>query len=346
MNLISLRVRYESVCDKCGEAETVKNRAARGLARKHFGAAQFKQQLFMALRLLPVLAVISAAVVLPLTIRIPLSRDPEVLKGLVSEDGDYAVKDGSDELLAIIHVEGGAATLLWYDKVSELTGTGSKRGRFYLHEFYQEASDAAGNTILIRDIDDPGRLMDQYNSVVRLYDYNEETDVMTFYQGVEDLSAIQYETGRVSYPNISFDEEGGRQQYLTVLYLLSNAQLRAQFSASTNSSGYDTLYAVNIDTSVGGRVTDQRNYYFDDNAISLARQAGLSPESEAQAFADFIRENSLSPILTYQYEYYGNTDVIQTEVSTLPDENGDMQTTTTEYDITAINGYYLVKYEQ
>lgn len=343
INLVPLRVRYESVCEKCGTAEALKGSTARGLARKHFAGRQLKQQFFMALRLLLAVAVIAAVVVLPTTIKIPVNREPEALKALVSADGDYAIKDRYDELLAIVHVENGVKTLTWYDQVTELTGTGSRGGRFYLHESYQEATDAAGNTILIRVIDDPGRLVDQYNSIIRLYSYNEDSDALTFYQGVEDLSAIQYSSGKVVYPYIRFNEAGEKQGYVTVLYNLSNARLSAQFIAS-ESGAYDKLCAVNIDTLSGGRVTDQRYYYFDDNTMALAIQAGLTQDSGAQAIADFIRANGLIAMITTHLEFYANTDVVRLEETTMPDANGVMQTSTVEYDITAKDGYYILPY--
>ncbi len=343
INLIPLRVRYESVCGLCGTEEAVKGRTARSLAQRHFADRQFAQRFFMVLRLVLAAAVIAAAVALPLTIKVPVSRDPEVLKALVSADGDYAIKDADDELLAIIHVENGVKTLTWYDKVSELKNTGNRGGRFYLHESYKEAVDGSGNTILIRDIDDPGRLVDQYNSVVRLYSYDEASDALTFYQGVEDLAAIEYKNGRVTYHNIRFDEAGQKQEYVTVLYILSNAQLRAQFIAS-ESGVFDKLFAVSIDSISGGRVTDQRYYYLDDDAITLAMQAGLTQDSDAQAIADFIRENGLAATIDDHFEFYGNTRVVQSEVQTLPDANGDMQTSTIEYEITAGRGYYVFPY--
>ena len=344
VDLVPLRVRYESVCKRCGRGERIKNRMARGLARKHFMGAQAKQQFFMVLRLLIAAAVVAAAVILPLSIKIPVSRDTEVLKSLVSADGDYAVKDGDGAMLAIVHAEDGVKTLLWYDKVSVLTDTGSKGGKFYLHETWQEAADGAGNAILIRNIDDPGWLVDQYSSVVRRYSYDEEAGELSFYQGVEDLSAIEYTSGKVTYPNIRFDDEGEKQEYVTVLYILSNAWLRAQFIASASGGSMDRLVAVFIDTVSGGRVTDQQYYYFDDDAISLAQQAGLTQDSEAQAFADFISGNGLSAAITCHYEFFGNTGVTESETQTMPDENGDMQTTTVQYDITVRDGYYIFQY--
>jgi hypothetical protein len=342
--LLPLRVRYESVCDGCGETERVGNRTARSLARKHFWRTQFLQQLFMGLRLALTAAVLAAAVILPLSIQIPVSRDPDTLKALVSEDGNYAVQNNDGEVLALINVTDGVKTLLRYDKVSVLANTGSKGGKFYLHEYYLEAADSAGNTIMIRDADNPGELLDQYNSIVRMYDYDGESDTPSFFQGVEDLSAIAYTPGKVTYPNIMFDEAGEKQQYVTVLYILSNAQLRAQFMESPDGSGYNRLVAVSIDSYSSGRVTDQRYYYFDDDTITLSEQAGLTQQSEAQAFSDFIRENGVDATISYHFEHYGNTRVVTSQTETQPDENGIMQTGTIEYKITAVDGYYVFPY--
>lgn len=342
--VMPLRTRYESVSEKCGDAQNVNNRTARSLAHKYFRRTQFLQRLFMVLRLALLAAVFATAVVLPLSLKIPVNNDPNTLKALVSEDGDYGIKDVNDNLLAIVHVENGVKSLTWYDKVSVLKNTGSKGGTFYLHENCQEAADSAGNTILIRSADDPGRLMDQYNSIVRLYGYDEENDKLSFYRGVEDLSAIAYTPAKVTYPNIMFDETGEKQQFITVLYIMSNAQLRAQFMESPDGSGFNRLIAIGIDSMSDGRVTDQRYYYFDDNAIASAQQAGLTQYSEVQAFPDFIRERSLTPAIECHFEHYKNTRVVATETQTYPDENGDMQTQTTQYDITAVDGYYVFPY--
>jgi|AGTN01.1.fsa_nt_gi hypothetical protein len=342
--LVPLRVRYESVCDRCGAGEPVKNYKARSLSRRYFRRAQLSQQFLMVLRLALAAAVIAAAVILPLTVRIHVNADPETLKALVTEEGDYGIKDGDDNLLATVHVENGVKTLTWYDKVSVLTNTGSRGGTFYLHEYFKEAADSAGNTILIRDADDPGRLMDQYDSIVRLYSYDEENGTRRFYQGVEDLSSIRYTPDKVTYLNFNYDEQGVKQQYVTVLYILSNAQVSAQFMEAADGSGFSRLVAVGVDSYSRGRVTDQRYYYFADDTITLAAQAGLTQESGAQAFSDFIRENKLSPLIAYQFEYYGNTRVVASETGTLPDANGDMRTQTTQYQITAVDGYYVFPY--
>lgn len=344
VSLIPLRVRYGSVCEGCGAAEKVENRVARGIARKHFRRAQLAQQFFMALRLLIAAAVILAAVILPAAIRIPLSRDPETLKSLVSADGDYLIKDRDGELLAIVQVEGGVKTLLWYDKVSELVGTGSTNGRFYLHENYQEATDGSGNTVLVRNIDAPGRLLDQYNTVVRMYYYDSENDVLGFYNGVEDLSAITYTARKVMYPSVYYLDGGESRQYMMVLYLLPAAQVRAQFTQSLAGSAYDTLVAVDIDSVSGSRVTEQAYYYLDEVAMSFAAQAGISPDSDGQAIVDFLTVNGVSATQIYRYDYYGGTGVAVSEQQTLPDATGEMQTQTTFYDVAYKNGYYILQY--
>lgn len=342
INLVPLHMCYESVCDKCGIAKAVKGRTARGLARKHFAGRQLKQQFFMGLRLVLAAAVIAAAVVLPLTIKIPLDRDPEVLKALVSADGNYAIHDSSGEVLAVVNVTDGVKTLTWYDKVSVLSNTGSKGGTFYLHETYQEAADSQGNTILTRFMDDPGRLLDQYKSVVRVYFYNQDMDALGFYKGVEDLSTIHYTARKVTYPSIYYLSEDQKEGYLQVLYLMSNAQVRIELVQSEEGV-YDQVVSVYIDTIEGGVITDQVTYYFDDDIIALAQQEGLTADSQAQDFVDFIIKNGVSAVQTYHYEHYRNTGVVVSEQSTLPDEDGVMQTYTVLYDVTAKDGYYIAQ---
>ena len=344
VNFIPLRVNYESVCEGCDAAKAVSGSTARSLARKHFRRTQAKQQFFMALRLLIAAVVIAAAVVLPLTIRVPLSRDPDALKALVSEDGSYLIKDRDGELLAMIQVEGGVKTLVWYDKVRTLQNTGSKGGRFYLHENYQEATNGSGETVLVRDMDDPGRLLDQYNTVVRVYYYDAASDTMGFYNGVEDLSQIEYTPGKATYPSVYYLSADEKQQYVMVLYLKGSTQVRAQFTLSTEGGAFDALIAVDIDTLSGGRVTDQAYYYFDSDMMALATQEGLSPDSSAQEIMDFIAVNSVSAAQAYHYEFYRGTGVAVSEQSSLPDASGSMQTQITNYDVTQINGYYILQY--
>jgi len=90
-------------------------------------------------------------------------------------------------------------------------------------------------------------------------------------------------------------------------------------------------------------MTDQITYNFSDNTIEAAAQAGLTPDSEAQDYVDFIDANAVEAISTYHYEFYGNSGVILSETDTLPDENGDMQTQTINYAVTVNRGYYIVQ---
>ncbi len=340
---IPARVSYVSVCERCGEEKPVSGSTARYLARKHFRGAQFRHQLGLALRTLIVAAIIAALVIMPFAIQIPVNRDPDILKSLVNEDGDYAIKDSSDEVLAIVHVEGGVKTITWYDEVSVMTGTGSRGGQFYEHEIYKEATDSAGNTIMIHDQDDPGQLLDQYHTIIRQYSYDEDTGSLGFYRGVEDLSGIHYSARKVTYPMVYFTDDGEKQQYLTVLYLLHNAQLRAQFAMSASTGAYDRLVSVSVDTLSGTRVTDQAYYYFDDDTIDLAAQVGLTQDSAAQDFADFITVNSIDSTLSCHYEFYGNTHVVQSQTTAQPDANGTMQSVTTNYTVTTKRGYYILQ---
>jgi len=340
---VPLRVRYSSVCERCGAEQPVGSRTARYLARKHFRRAQARHQFSMILRAIIAIVIAVALVTLPFGLRFPVSRDPDVLKSLVSADGDYAIKNANDEVLALIHVEGGVKTITWYDKLTILQNTGSRGGRFYQHETYVEAVDSAGNSILIRDQDNPGQLLDQHNTIIRQYYYVEETDSLDYYQGVEDLAAIHYTARKVTYPTVFYNEYGEKLQYLTVLYLLGNAQLRANFMMSTSTGAYDLLASVSIDKISGNRVTDQTVYYLNDNTISLAVQAGLTQDSAAQDFADFITLNGMEPTTQYHFEFYGNTRVISSQTATEPDYYGMMQTTTMNYIVTPKRGYYIVQ---
>jgi len=340
---VAVRVRYASVCERCGAEEPVANVTARGLARKYFRRSQLRQQFFMALRALIVAAIVAAIVILPLTVRIPLSRDAETIKSLVSTDGDYAIRDSEGELIAVINVTGGVKTITWYDQVSELADTGSKGGRFYLHETYKEATDSAGSTAMIRDQDDPGALMDQYGSVVRVYYYDEASGALAFNRGVEDLSKITYSRLKVTYPCVYHISEDESQNYLMVLYIKSNARVRAQYAMSASTGAYDQLVTVSIEMMSGSRKTDEITYSFGAETIAAAAQAGLTPDSEAQDYVDFIDNNAVEAVSTYHYDYYGNTNVVAAETDTYPHENGNMQTQTITYAVTVNRGYYIVQ---
>jgi hypothetical protein len=340
---IPMHVRYASVCERCGAEEPVANATARGLARKYFRRTQLRQQFFMAFRTLIVAAIVAAVVILPLIIRIPLSRDTETIKSLVSADGDYAIRDSEGELIAVINVTDGVKTITWYDQVSELADTGSKGGRFYLHETYKEATDSAGSTAMIRDQDDPGALMDQYGSVVRVYYYDEASGALAFNRGVEDLSKITYSRPKVTYPCVYHISEDETQNYLMVLYIKSNARVRAQYAMSASTGAYDQLVTVSIEMMSGSRKTDEITYSFGAETITAAAQAGLTPDSEAQDYVDFIDNNAVEAVSTYHYDYYGNTNVVAAETDTYPDENGNMQTQTITYAVTVNRGYYIVQ---
>lgn len=343
INLIPLGTRYEYVCDGCGFKETAETNAGREALKEEFKRKKFRAELFNFLKLLAFAAVIAAAVILPLTLIKNYGADPEFYKNLVSADGQYCISDKSGDILATVSVSGDVKTLTFLDKVSQLVDEPGADGTFYIHQYYQEATDSKGKSIIVRSNSDPGVLMDRYNIPVRDYFYDSSNDTLGYAFGVNDLSKIQYSSGKAVYPFTYYESDNSKENYVTVLFIEDGKRLNATFISSETGGAADEFASLEVQEYTGGKVTKDTLYYFGDDTLSLAKSSGLSQNSSSDDLLNFIQKNNVDPYRITEYGYYKDTKVLSSQALSMADENGAMQKVTQNYDVTEKDGYYIQK---
>ena len=338
VNLLPLRTAYSIECEGCGAPETIDKKAGRETAKKEFReevARQNMRQLFKYF----VLLLIAAAIVLPLElIRVP-SPDPQMFKDLVSEDGVYNILDRDGAIAATVSVQGGEKTLLFYDDVSLLAGEPGASG-FTLHRYYREAAGTDGTVTLERIPDDAGVLLDTYQTEVRTYYYDSAADAAVYSSGITDLRTIEYGRDRVTYPFTHHLSETVAENYTVVLYHTDNEHILATFTPAL-TDGAQQLSALLIRRFADGRASTETAYYLEADATDQAVQAGITPESTADAIKDFIAQNALTPSWSGEYSYYENTRAVLGQTLYQPDASGVMQPIAISYQITEKNGYFI-----
>jgi hypothetical protein len=345
MNLIPLGSHYEAVCEGCEEARAVDANTGRGIAKQHFKKRSWALTAKTVFKLAAVAVVIGAAVALPLTLRFSLDTRPETLKVLVSEDGLYSIQDSEGEVLGVVQVTDGVNRLTYYDDTSVLVKEPGADGSFLKHDYRQEATNEAkqADLFLVRIPDNPGILEDRHGTPVRIYHYDTANDAIGYSRGVEDLSAIQYTSNKVTYPYkyYSSDKEEATE-YTMVLYFAGNKELEATFIPELGSSEINQFVMLTVRELKNGRVISETVYHFGESTIALAKEAGLTQQSSAQDILDFIEQNKPDSMVT-DYEYYNNTKVITKMTLTLQDSDGNMQSVSQDFDVTVKNGYYIVQ---
>jgi hypothetical protein len=262
----------------------------------------------------------------------------------VDEDGTYNIVQEDGTILGTVDVADGIKTLSFYDHIRVLKNDNSAEGRFLMHEHYYEKADTETGAELKRLDDDPGVLQDQYLTDVRTYYYDLASDALGYYRGVVDLSAITYSHDKVVYPYIYYLNGDEPEQYSEVLYLAAGKQVRVTFIDTDAEDG--AAHAVTIEVAElddQNRATTRSIYQFDDDAITLAENAGLSTDSTVDEVLDFIDTHTLLPTQSMSYTYYEDTSVFTQTDYTQPDTSGAMQTITQAYTITEKDGFYIME---
>lgn len=347
INLVPLGSRFEAVCCGCEDTLAVDNRSGRATARKNFNKRRIAIAAKTALKLAAAAVIVAAAVTLPLTIRIPLDTRPETLKNLITEteDGLYGIQDRDGNVLGIVQIEEGERTLTYYDDVSVLVKEPGADGSFKMHESRQEATNDAeqDDIFLVRIPDNPGVLEDRYGIPVRVYHYDSENDTLGYARGIDDLSTITYSADKVIYPFKYYSSSAEEPtSYVMVLYFAGDKQLLTTFIPELSTGETNQFVSLTVDEMKDSRIQTETQYVFDTDAINMAKQAGLTDQSSAQDILNFIDQDSADPLLITNYEYFENTKVVTNTTLTMPDSNGDMQSVSQVFNVTARNGYYIV----
>lgn len=343
MNLLPIGSRYEYVCEKCGAAVASEAKAGSESLEKNFRRKKFRIGLFSFLKIFAIVAVIAAAVILPLTLSNNYGPSPQFIKSLVSKDGTYNITDKKGNNFATVKVSGSEKALTFLDRVSQLVGEPGADGTFYIHQYYQEANDSKGKTALIHPADDSGILSDRYDVPIRYYYYNTSTDTLGYAIGVKDLSAIKYTANKAVYPFSYYTSGSDPQKYSIILFVTDKQRLIATFFPPTSGDKTENqLASLEIqDYDLSGRIAKDTVYYFDDKLMSLAKSSGISESSSSGDLLNFITQNKPDPYATSEDKYYMNTKVISSQTFSMPDSSGKMQTYTQNYDVTEKNGYYI-----
>ncbi len=346
MNLIPLGSHYEAVCEGCEDSKAVDGKTGRSIARQNFKKRSRALAVKTIFKLAATALVIAAAVVLPLTLRIPLDTRPETLKNLVTEDGLYSIQNSEGHVLGVVQIAEGMNLLTYYDDTSVLVKETGADGSFKMHEYRQEATNESGqdDVFLVRIPGNPGILEDKYGTPVRIYHYDTETDALGYSRGVDDLSAIEYTPEKVVYPFKYYSSDTQEPtDYKLVLYFTGDKQLEATYIPELATGETNQFVMVTIRELKNGRIASEVIYHFDENTIALAKEAGLTHQSSAQDILNFIDQNALVSTMVTDFEYYKNTKVISKMTLSMQDAGGDMQSVAQEFDITVKNGYYIVQ---
>jgi|GEM_PF-1601338 len=346
LNLIPLSSHYEAVCEGCDDAKAIDGKTGRNIAKEHFKKRTRALTAKTVLKLTAALVVIAAAMVLPLTIRIPLDKRPETLKSLVSKDGLYSIQNSEGDVLGIVQIADGMNLLTYYDDVSVLVNESGADGSFKVHEYRQEATNETEQDgfFLVRIPDNPGILEDRYGTPVRIYHYDTENDAIGYSRGVADLSSIEYTANKAVYPFKFYSSDTqDPTDYLFVLYLAGDKRLEATFIPQLATGETNQFVMLTVKAMENGRIASESVYSFSENTIALAKKAGLTQQSNAQDILNFLDQNGLTPDMTTDYAYYKNTKVISKMTLRMQDANGNMQSVSQDFDITEKNGYYIAQ---
>ena len=337
--LLPISTKYETVCEECEETQTLDKDIGRSIAKKYF--AESHRAVFMAdaLKIAVAVAIIAALIAVPVAIvgSAPVA-DPQVLKNLVSEDGVYSIQNAKGDVLGIVEVADGDKLVTFLDDTSVLVGESGAGSQFIRHEHYKEQKDADGETTLVRIAESPGMLKDKHGVIVREYFYSKVSGKLGYEKGVEDLSAIEYTPKKAVYP-FSYYLGGAAEPslYTVVLFIERDKRFEATFTFEDGTPALVTLFERDYEN---GRPVREIIYQFDDAAIALAQQAGLSPQSLSQDIQSFLETHKPAALVQSEFTYYKNTRVPLAMNLSVPGSEKDFLQ---EFEVVQKGAYYIVR---
>ena len=333
-DLIPLQTRM--VCDACGHTSTpdAPDETVQLCADKH---RTLKKAAF--LKTAAILVVLAVVAVMVIVMTAVPAASPEQLKALIDEDGIYSIQNHEGEVLGIVQALGEIKQLTFYEDKSVLVGEPGADGTFIKHTYQTEALGSDATSILITNTGRPGILKDRHGMVVREYHYNAQSGKMGYLRGVEDLSAIAYTRGKAVYPFTYYSESHDESLHFTVVLHISNDQrLEATFADEPDGARFLSLTVTDYE---GGREATETIYYFDADAMDLAKQSDISPESSPEDIRGFIEQLAPTPSIVAAYTYFQNSHVFSSIDISMPDNTGNMQSYAQEFDVTQKGRFYL-----
>lgn len=334
---VPLGTGYEAVCDSCADVRTLPKQAGRDVAKQFFAEKHRTQSILKRLNVAAILIVVLLLAALPFFLTGP-SATPQLLKSLVEKDGLYSILNFNGDELGIIEVQSGEKRLKMFNDISVLKGEPGADGSFYKHDYFTESFGEAGETVLERNADSPGFLKDRHGMIVRQYSYNKKTGNLGYMRGVQDLSAIKYEPGKAIYPFVFYVDGLSEPKPITfVLYILGDKRLEAMYT----NEAEPTLVTLTVSEYENGRVSVKKAYYFEPGIEASPNQSGLTPDSRAQDYLDYIDAQKPEPMLSHTYKYFENSHVLTSITIDGLNSTGQMQSFTQDFEVSKNGRFYI-----
>ena len=337
INLIPVSTSYECECVDCEDKLKIDKKAGKQLAKQKFSVENGNQSFSIAVRLLLAALIIAAAIVLPIVLVGP-PVSPDMLKNLITEDGEYTIVNGDDNMLGVLSCSDGECTLLMYNDIENYTSADGKK--FELHKYYEEVRKEDGTSYMQPIADDFGALIDSNNVKVQRYYYDIANNSYGYAIGVNDLSAIVYSDNKAVYPLSYQPTETTKYEYKLVIYTDNNWEIDTRYQINDDCT--ETLMDIMLIKIENGRQMSETMYETTASDGSIVYLGGLSSQSTGQEFYDFLTNSNLKVRYTNTYVYYKNTNVIMSSVNTTYDADGNPTVSEEKYNVTPKYGYYIL----
>ena len=337
INLIPIGSSYECDCTSCDDTLGIDKAAGAKIAKTKFGEETSNQNFIVFLKLFVAAIVIAAAIALPLIFVRP-QTSPQILKNLVDQDGQYTIIDRNTELVGVVSVVNGESQLIVYDDISRYK---SPQGDFFtLHKRFEEVMTTDGS-FLSPIADDFGSLIDENDINVQRYYYDIANNSYGFFVGVKDLSTIERTKGKTVYPMNVYNSDTDIIDYKLIVF--DDAQRGMNVRYVSFEDGLEELIDIRVVEKTNGLITSETLYSQTMDSTQINFIGAVNSGSDAQAFYEFIMNNSLTVEYVEKYTYYKNTQVISNIETTVYDSEGNMSVSTVNYEIAERDGYYILK---
>ena len=337
INLIPVSTRYECECVNCEDTVKIDKKAGRELAKQKFGVENGNQNFSIVGKLFVASVIIAAAIVLPiLLVGPPLS--PDMIKGLVTEDGEYTVVNENDNMIGVLDCQEGECKLLMYNKIEDYESADGTK--FELHKYFEEVKNEDGSSNMQPIADDFGALIDKNNVKVQRYYYDIANNSYGFSVGIKDLSTIEYTDDKAVYMLSYFPSANEDLTFKMVIYTAKDWEIDVRYQVLDDGS--EEIMDVMLIKIVDGRQVSETMYNLSASDGSIVYLGGLSSQSSGQEFYDFLKNSQLSVSYKNEYTFYKDTNVIMSSTTTSYDAEGNATTSEEKYDVTQKYGYYIL----
>ena len=337
INLIPVSTRYECECVNCEDTVKIDKKAGKNLAKQKFSVENANQNFSIIGKLFLAAVVIAAAIVLPIIlVGPPLS--PDMIKGLVTEDGEYTIVNADDNMIGVLECNEGECMLLMYNEIEDYkTADGTD---YKLHKYFEEVKKEDGTSSMQPIADDFGALIDKNNVKVQRYYYDIANNSYGFAVGVKDLSTIEYTDDKSVYMLSYLPSANEELTFKMVIYTTKDWEIDVRYQVMEDGS--EEIMDIMLISIVDGRQVSETMYNLSASDGSIVYLGGLSSESSGQDFYDFLKNNQLSVSYKNDYTFYKDTNVIMSSETTTYDEEGNPSTTEEKYNVVKKYGFYIL----